>query len=244
MKRIAVFASGSGTNAENLIQYFRQSDSADIVLVLSDNPRARVLERAAKYSVPTVVFSREELRSGKVLDKLEKNKIDFIVLAGFLGLVPAEITRRYENRIVNIHPALLPSYGGKGMYGMNVHRAVIEARRTGIGHHHPLRKRTVRQRRDYLPGPHRSPRRRHAGGTGRKGSRPRIQILPSGSGRVGQRSLTFPFFFFSCFPDRFWTGETLFYPAKQKNFPGFPTAESTYYIIKPPSTRSKSPVLP
>ncbi len=127
MKRIAVFASGSGTNAENLIQYFRQSDSADIALVLSDNPRARVLERAAKYSVPTAVFSREELRSGKVLDKLVKNKIDFIVLAGFLGLVPAEITRRYENRIVNIHPALLPSYGGKGMYGMNVHRAVIEA---------------------------------------------------------------------------------------------------------------------
>ena len=127
MKRIAVFASGSGTNAENFINYFHQSDSADIALILSDNPRARVLERAAKYSVPTVVFSREDLHSGKVLDKLEKNKIDFIVLAGFLRLVPAEITRRYEKRIVNIHPALLPAYGGKGMYGMNVHRAVIEA---------------------------------------------------------------------------------------------------------------------
>ena len=89
MKRIAVFASGSGTNAENFINYFRQSDSADIALILSDNPRARVLERAAKYSVPTVVFSREDLHSGKVLEKLEKNKIDFIVLAGFLRLVPA-----------------------------------------------------------------------------------------------------------------------------------------------------------
>ena len=138
MKRIAVFASGSGTNAENFINYFRQSDSADIALILSDNPRARVLERAAKYSVPTVVFSREDLHSGKVLDKLEKNKIDFIVLAGFLCLVPAEITRRYEKRIVNIHPALLPAYGGKGMYGIHVHKAVVAAgeRETGITIHY------------------------------------------------------------------------------------------------------------
>ena len=173
MKRIAVFASGSGTNAENFINYFRQSDSADIALILSDNPRARVLERAAKYSVPAVVFSREDLHSGKVLDKLEKNKIDFIVLAGFLRLVPAEITRRYEKRIVNIHPALLPAYGGKGMYGMNVHRAVIEAG-------------------EQESGPHRSPRRRHTGRTGRKSPCPRIQILPPGSGRIGQRSLITP----------------------------------------------------
>ena len=127
MKRIAVFASGSGTNAENLINYFRQVDSADISLIVSDNPHARVLERAARYSVPTAIFSREELRSGKALEKLEKNKIDFIVLAGFLSLIPPEITRRFEGRIVNIHPALLPAYGGKGMYGMNVHKAVIEA---------------------------------------------------------------------------------------------------------------------
>ncbi len=127
MKRIAVFASGSGTNAENLINYFRQNDGADVSLVLTDNPKARVLERAAKYSVPTVVFSREELREGKVLDKLVKNKIDFIVLAGFLSLVPRGITEHYQERIVNIHPALLPAYGGKGMYGMKVHQAVIDA---------------------------------------------------------------------------------------------------------------------
>lgn len=127
MKRIAVFASGSGTNAENLINYFRQNDGADISLILTDNPKARVLERAAKYSVPTVTFSREELREGKVLDKLVKNKIDFIVLAGFLSLVPRGITEHYQGRIVNIHPALLPAYGGKGMYGMKVHQAVIDA---------------------------------------------------------------------------------------------------------------------
>lgn len=127
MKRIAVFASGSGTNAENLINYFRQNDGADVSLVLSDNPKARVLERAAKYSVPASAFSREELREGKVLDKLVKNKIDFIVLAGFLSLVPGNIVERYQGRIVNIHPALLPAFGGKGMYGMKVHRAVIDA---------------------------------------------------------------------------------------------------------------------
>ena len=127
MKRIAVFASGSGTNAENLIQYFRQNDGADVSLILTDNPQARVLERAAKYSAPAFAFTREDFRNGRVLDKLRKNKIDFIVLAGFLSLVPASLVEPYRERIVNIHPALLPAYGGKGMYGMNVHRAVIES---------------------------------------------------------------------------------------------------------------------
>lgn len=127
MKRIAVFASGSGSNAENFINYFRQSDAADISLILSDNKSAKVLQRAEKYGVPHVVFTKEELAGGKVLEKLKRSKIDFIVLAGFLRLVPADIINTYQGRIVNIHPALLPSYGGKGMYGMNVHKAVVEA---------------------------------------------------------------------------------------------------------------------
>ena len=127
MKRIAVFASGSGSNAENFINYFRQNDAADISLVLSDNKSAKVLQRAEKHGVPHAVFTKEELACGKVLEKLKRNKIDFIVLAGFLRLVPADIINSYQGRIVNIHPALLPSYGGKGMYGMNVHKAVVEA---------------------------------------------------------------------------------------------------------------------
>lgn len=127
MKRIAIFASGSGSNAENFVHHFRRSASAEIALILTDNPQALVLERAARLSVPSAVFSRSELREGKVLEILEKNNIDFVVLAGFLSLVPASITRRFERRMVNIHPALLPAYGGKGMYGMNVHRAVIQA---------------------------------------------------------------------------------------------------------------------
>ena len=127
MKRIAVFASGSGSNAENFINYFRQNDAADISLVLSDNKSAKVLQRAEKHGVPHAVFTKEELACGKVLEKLKRNKIDFIVLAGFLRLVPADIINSYQGRIVNIHPALLPSYGGNGMYGMNVHKAVVEA---------------------------------------------------------------------------------------------------------------------
>lgn len=127
MKRIAIFASGSGTNAENLIDYFRRHDSARVSLILCDNPQAGVLERAARLNVPAEVITRGQLREGKALEILQKNDIDFIVLAGFLSLVPGELVRKYEKRIVNIHPALLPAYGGKGMYGMNVHRAVIQA---------------------------------------------------------------------------------------------------------------------
>jgi phosphoribosylglycinamide formyltransferase-1 len=126
--RIAVFASGSGTNAENLIRYFSDSEKGTVSLVLSNNPLAGVIQRAKQSGVPVFVFNRKEFNeSDEVILKLAEYKIDFIVLAGFLWLVPENLIRAFENKIVNIHPALLPGYGGKGFYGSNVHRAVISS---------------------------------------------------------------------------------------------------------------------
>ncbi|MDD4820393.1 MAG: phosphoribosylglycinamide formyltransferase [Flavobacteriales bacterium] len=138
MKRIAVFASGNGSNAENLINYFRENDLADVSLVLTDNPKAKVISRAEKLFVPHVVITPQELSNGSVLERLKKNKIDFVVLAGFLRMVPKNIVEAFKDRIINIHPALLPSYGGKGMYGINVHKAVVDAgeNETGITIHY------------------------------------------------------------------------------------------------------------
>ncbi|MFA6925022.1 MAG: phosphoribosylglycinamide formyltransferase [Bacteroidales bacterium] len=126
-KHIAIFASGSGTNAQNIINYFKDSSIAEISLILSNKPDAYVLERAKKYDIPSFIFTNENLfNSCVVIDKLTEFKIDFIVLAGFLLLVPQNIIDKYRNKIINIHPALLPKYGGKGMYGMKVHKEVIE----------------------------------------------------------------------------------------------------------------------
>jgi phosphoribosylglycinamide formyltransferase-1 len=126
MNNIAIFASGSGTNAENLIRFFRTNPHGRVKLVLSNRRDAMVLERAQKYGIEAVPFNREELyKTGKVLGLLKKADIDFIVLAGFLWLVPEDILETYDNKVVNIHPALLPKYGGKGMYGRHVHEAVI-----------------------------------------------------------------------------------------------------------------------
>lgn len=134
MRRIAIFASGSGTNAENIIKYFSTRNKAKVELVLSNKREAYVLQRAEALGVITHFFDRDDFYSGtKVLDILHKNKIDFIVLAGFLWLIPANILDEYQRRIINIHPALLPKYGGKGMYGERVHRAVIENRETESG---------------------------------------------------------------------------------------------------------------
>lgn len=127
MKKIAIFASGSGTNARNLISYFSTEKGAVVSIVMSNRSDAFVLERARNMSVDTMVFDRTDFyESGKVLDVLLERKIDLVVLAGFLWLVPESLIDRFVGRIVNIHPALLPSYGGKGMYGDKVHRAVIE----------------------------------------------------------------------------------------------------------------------
>ncbi len=126
MRNIAIFASGSGTNAENIIKYFSNKKSAKVTMILSNRHEAFVLKRAEAHNINAVFFERSDFyTSGKVLDLLNTNKIDFIVLAGFLWLVPENILKGFEGRIVNIHPALLPGYGGKGMFGEKVHQAVI-----------------------------------------------------------------------------------------------------------------------
>ncbi|MCX6327981.1 MAG: phosphoribosylglycinamide formyltransferase [Bacteroidia bacterium] len=127
MKKIAIFASGSGTNAENIIKYFSNRKSAKVTLILSNRREAYVLKRAAEHNIKSIFFDYNEFNtSDKVLDELLRNDIDFLVLAGFLWLVPEKILNLYAGRIINIHPALLPKYGGKGMYGEKVHKAVID----------------------------------------------------------------------------------------------------------------------
>jgi len=127
MKKIAIFASGSGTNTENIIKYFSNRKSAKVTLILSNRREAHVLKRAAEHNIKSIFFDYNEFNSSdKVLDDLVKNDIDFLVLAGFLWLVPEKILNVFEGRVINIHPALLPKYGGKGMYGDKVHKAVIE----------------------------------------------------------------------------------------------------------------------
>ncbi len=128
MKNIAIFASGNGTNAERIISYFKESELAQVDVVLTNKIDAGVIERAHSLFVDVHVFARDDFyNSNKILDILAKYNIDLIVLAGFLWLVPENILDKYENSIVNIHPALLPAYGGKGMYGARVHEAVIAA---------------------------------------------------------------------------------------------------------------------
>jgi phosphoribosylglycinamide formyltransferase-1 len=139
MKRIAIFASGSGTNAQKIIEHFKDNSQIEVSLVLSNKSDAYVLERAAKLGVPSYVFDRQLFyESNKVHDILKDIGIDFIVLAGFLWLIPENLLRSWTGRIINIHPALLPKYGGKGMYGDRVHKAVIEAgeKETGITIHY------------------------------------------------------------------------------------------------------------
>jgi phosphoribosylglycinamide formyltransferase-1 len=126
MRNIAIFASGSGTNAENIIRYFSNKNSAKVSFVLSNKRQALVLKRAEALNIPATFFDHNDFYvTGVVLDYLASYKIDFIVLAGFLWLVPGNIIEKYQGRIINIHPALLPGYGGKGMYGDAVHRSVI-----------------------------------------------------------------------------------------------------------------------
>ncbi len=123
--RIAIFASGSGTNAQNLIEHFNKTFNKKVVLILSNNPEAYVIERSRRLNVPYRIFNRDDLKENRVLKDLQNNQVNFIILAGFLWLVPKKILQAYPGRIVNIHPALLPKYGGKGMYGHHVHEAVI-----------------------------------------------------------------------------------------------------------------------
>ncbi len=127
MKKIAVFASGSGSNAQAIAEYFKNHNYIQVTCILSNRNDAYVLERAKQLNIPSYVFNREDFYNTKsVLKILQEYHIDFIVLAGFMWLVPEYLITAFPNRIVNIHPALLPKYGGKGMYGQYVHQAVIE----------------------------------------------------------------------------------------------------------------------
>lgn len=128
MIRLAVFASGEGTNAENLIRYFKNHPLAKVILVITDKTEAPVIEKAKRLNVPVRVLSSNEVRSGeKMIDVLNQSGIDMIVLAGYLRKIPGEVIEHYPKKIINLHPALLPLFGGKGMYGIKVHEAVIRS---------------------------------------------------------------------------------------------------------------------
>ncbi len=136
---IAIFASGSGTNAENIIKYFRNNKDIDVSSILSNNKDAYVIERAKSNNTDFFVFNREDFENQElILNYLKNKRINFIVLAGFLWLIPQYLINKFPKRIINIHPALLPKYGGKGMYGDKVHQAVYDNKdkETGITIHY------------------------------------------------------------------------------------------------------------
>ena len=125
-KRIAIFASGSGSNAQKIMEHFKRSAEAEVVLVLTNNPQAYVLQRADNFEIPSHIFTRREFYETDDVIRLLKNlQVDLIVLAGFLWLVPASLLQAFPNKVINLHPALLPKYGGPGMYGDHVHNAVL-----------------------------------------------------------------------------------------------------------------------
>lgn len=137
--KIVVFASGSGSNAENIIRYFKDSGTTEVVSVLSNKPSARVLDKAQKLNVKALYFDRDAFyNTNDVLHILEDTNPDLIVLAGFLWLFPSSILEKFPNKVINLHPALLPKYGGKGMFGNNVHQAVLDnkEKETGITIHY------------------------------------------------------------------------------------------------------------
>ncbi|GIV34711.1 MAG: phosphoribosylglycinamide formyltransferase [Chitinophagales bacterium] len=139
MKHLAIFASGRGSNAEAIIRFFQNHPKISVALIVTNNPDAGVIQIARQYHIPYLVISKKQLSEGTVLLKtLQEKHIDFIVLAGFILLLPPYLIDRYPGRIVNIHPALLPKFGGKGMYGIKVHEAVLKAgeRQTGITIHY------------------------------------------------------------------------------------------------------------
>ena len=133
MERIAILASGSGTNAQRLMEHFKDHPLAEVALVACDQPDAHVLQRAWDMGVMSFRFNGAQLKDGTLLRELQGQGIGLVVLAGFMRLIPEDIVAAYPQRILNIHPALLPKYGGKGMYGMHVHRAVIAARERESG---------------------------------------------------------------------------------------------------------------
>ena len=139
MKNIAVFASGAGSNAQKIIDHFRHHSSVRVALVVCNNPQAGVLKIAAKEKIPVLLIDKKTFLNDDIyIKKLQNDKIDFIVLAGFLWKVPPALIKAFPQKIINIHPALLPKYGGKGMYGAAVHEAVIanKEKESGISIHY------------------------------------------------------------------------------------------------------------
>ncbi|ATA68235.1 phosphoribosylglycinamide formyltransferase [Capnocytophaga cynodegmi] len=134
MKKIIIFASGSGSNAERIATFFKDDKNIQVNLILSNNPKAGVLERAKRLQIPSIVFDRQAFyHSEIVLDIIQSQNPDLIILAGFLWKFPENIIKNFPNKIINIHPSLLPKYGGKGMYGGFVHQSVIENREPESG---------------------------------------------------------------------------------------------------------------
>lgn len=134
MKNIAIFASGSGSNAQRIMEHFENNAEITVRVIVCNNPNAKVIERAAKFNVPVELISKHDFtQTQKVVNMLHNHQIDLVVLAGFLWLIPSNLIEAFPNKIINLHPALLPSYGGKGMYGMNVHHAVIANRESQSG---------------------------------------------------------------------------------------------------------------
>jgi len=127
-KRIAIFASGSGSNAQKIMEHFKKHMDAEVVIVLTNNPEAYVLQRADNFEIPSHIFDKNEFyKTDYVVNLLKNLQIDLIVLAGFMWLIPQNLLKAFPNKIINIHPALLPKYGGKGMYGDRVHQAIVDA---------------------------------------------------------------------------------------------------------------------
>ena len=138
-KKVVIFASGNGSNAENIIKYFLKNNKVEVAAVFSNVRTAKVLRRAHRLNVKALHFDREALyESSEVLNVLTDFKPDLIILAGFLWIFPEKILKRFPNKVINIHPALLPKFGGKGMYGMNVHREIVKQKEpeTGISIHY------------------------------------------------------------------------------------------------------------
>ncbi|MBP1838497.1 phosphoribosylglycinamide formyltransferase [Formosa algae] len=134
MKRIVIFASGSGSNAENLIKYFKSKSNATVTLVLTNNPHAKVLDRCKKLDISALSFNKVAFtKTNDVLNLLKSAQPDLIILAGFLWKFPEQILKAYPNKVINVHPALLPKFGGKGMYGIRVHDAVVANKETETG---------------------------------------------------------------------------------------------------------------
>lgn len=136
-KKISIFVSGNGSNAEALYKYFRKNSSIEVVSIISNRKNAGIFERASSWNIPVIYCSDNDFNNENILHLLRKDAVDFIILAGFLKKIPGHLVHNYENKIINIHPALLPAYGGKGMYGIHVHEAVLknEEKRSGITIH-------------------------------------------------------------------------------------------------------------